>query len=185
MDTIFNIDLHLFYLLHNVAGKSAFGDALIIFFAEYYIFILFGIMIASIYKDYYLSPRRKFLLGSASVVLTIGGSYLVAQAIHYFYHRLRPLFALPIQHLLNESSYSFPSGHTIIIFSMATAAWKYSKRLAYFLYGSGLIVGIARVMAGVHYPLDILGGIILGIATGLVVQVLAKYSTKKINKVPQ
>jgi undecaprenyl-diphosphatase len=185
MTTIFTLDLHLFYFLHDLAGKSRIGDVLIIFFAEYYIFILFGVMLAFIYKDYYRSPRRKFLLGSASVILTIGGSYVVAQVIHYFYHHLRPLFALPIQHLLTESSYSFPSGHTIIIFGMATAAWVYAKPLAYFLYISGLIVGVARIMAGVHYPLDILGGIILGIATGLVVQVLALYITKKTNKILQ
>jgi undecaprenyl-diphosphatase len=185
MHTIFTTDLRVFYSLHGLAGKSALGDSLIIFFAKYYIFVLFGSMVGFIYKDYYLSPRRKFLLGTVSVILTIGGSYVVAQVIHYFYHHLRPLFALPIQHLLNESSYSFPSGHTIIIFGMATAALAYSKRLAYFLYASGLVVGVARVMAGVHYPLDILGGIILGIATGLVVQGWAKYITRKTNKALQ
>jgi undecaprenyl-diphosphatase len=43
-----------------------------------------------------------------------------------------------------------------------------NKRLAYFLYTAGLIVGIARVAGGVHYPSDILGGIILGIIIGFV-----------------
>lgn len=173
MSTLFSTDLRIFYALHNLAGQSAFGDMLIIFFAKYYIFILFGIMLGFIYKDYYLSPRRKFLFGVTAVLLTMGGSYVLAQVIHYFYHHLRPLFALPIQHLLNESSYSFPSSHTIIIFSMATAALSYSKRLAYFLYASGLVVGVARVMAGVHYPMDILGGIILGVLVGVLVRALS------------
>jgi len=36
------------------------------------------------------------------------------------------------------------------------------------LYASGLLIGIARIAAGVHYPLDILGGIILGTLTGYI-----------------
>ncbi len=185
MITLFSIDLHLFYALHNLAGQSALGDAVIVFFAKYYLFVLAGIMTGFIYKDYYISPRRKFLSGVSAVLLTVGASFVLAQIIYYFYHRARPFLALPIHHLLTESSYSFPSSHTIVIFSMATAALAYSKRLAYFLYISGFIVGAARVMAGVHYPLDILGGIILGTLMGLVVQVLAKSVTRQTNNALQ
>jgi undecaprenyl-diphosphatase len=100
-------------------------------------------------------------LGLAAIL-----TFLLAQFIRFIYPHPRPFLILNITHLLTESTSSFPSGHTIFIFGMAAVSSLYSRRLSYFMFVSGLIVGIARIIAGVHYPLDIIGGIIFGILTG-------------------
>ena len=98
----------------------------------------------------------------------------IAEAIRLFYHESRPFTALGISHLINDSTYSFPSGHTIFLFALGAATNFFNKKLAYFIYASALLIGFARVAGGVHYPSDIVGGIVLGAATGVCVYLAAQ-----------
>ena len=98
----------------------------------------------------------------------------VGSLIRFFYHHPRPFITLSLAHLINDNTYSFPSGHTIFMFGLATATYFFNKKLAYFLYASGLVIGLARIVGGIHYPSDILGGIMLGILIGFIVYKLWK-----------
>src|SRR3990170_3696626 len=61
-----------------------------------------------------------------------------------------------------SSEASFPSGHATFFFALAVIMLHVDKRwFKYFLTGA-IVVGIARVFVGVHYPLDILGGALVG-----------------------
>jgi undecaprenyl-diphosphatase len=71
--------------------------------------------------------------------------------------------------VLVDTAASFPSGHTIFMFALATGVWRINKRFGWWLYALGLLIGAARVAGGVHYPSDIVGGIVLGIATSFVI----------------
>ncbi|MGZ8741084.1 MAG: phosphatase PAP2 family protein [Gaiellaceae bacterium] len=64
---------------------------------------------------------------------------------------------------------SFPSGHAATSFAAATMLSFAFPRLAPFLYVLAAGVAFSRVYVGVHYPLDVLGGALLGvlIAAGL------------------
>ena len=56
-----------------------------------------------------------------------------------------------------------------------------NKKLARWLYVAGIAIGLARVAAGVHYPSDIIGGMILGILTGYLVHQSWVYLSRRIN----
>jgi undecaprenyl-diphosphatase len=66
-------------------------------------------------------------------------------------------------------SYSFPSGHATVSFACAVVLAAAVPRLAVPLYVLAAAIAWSRVVTGVHYPLDVLGGAVLGIAVGLLV----------------
>jgi len=63
-------------------------------------------------------------------------------------------------------SYSFPSAHAANHFGLAViliALFPMSRSLKYALYGWATLISLAQVYVGVHYPLDVLGGALIGI----------------------
>ncbi len=76
-----------------------------------------------------------------------------------------------------EDDLSFPSGHTALHFAAFTALTavllKDRKKWAWLLLIIPVIVGFTRIIRCVHYPSDVLGGMIIGIAAGLIGYVIA------------
>lgn len=71
-----------------------------------------------------------------------------------------------------EDDLSFPSGHTSLNFATFTALAavliKEKKKWAWSLMIIPIIVGCTRIIRCVHYPSDVVGGMIIGIIAGLI-----------------
>ncbi|MDQ5957328.1 MAG: hypothetical protein QG614_303 [Patescibacteria group bacterium] len=150
-------------------------DTLIIFVGKYLIFI------APIFLLYYIWTRdertkaikESLLIGIGSVV-----GWGVSNIIKNILKIPRPELASDVL-FKNESLYSFPSGHTTFFFTLGTVMYFYHKKTAIIIFILGAMVGCARVLMGVHFPVDIFGGATLGIIVGLAIQIIkAKFLTK-------
>ncbi len=62
---------------------------------------------------------------------------------------------------------SFPATATALAFAQAFAVFLFNRRIGAIMLILSLYLGFARVMAGVHFPLDIVGGLLLGLSAAL------------------
>jgi undecaprenyl-diphosphatase len=71
---------------------------------------------------------------------------------------------------------SFPSDHAILVGALTVGLWALSQRLDVGLAFVGFTVVVARVYIGVHYPSNLIGGVLLGALVGAAVRRVAKHA---------
>lgn len=64
------------------------------------------------------------------------------------------------------NEYSFPSGHTLSSFIASTVIYLNNKRLGIYAYVLASLIAFSRLYLYVHFPTDIIGGIVLGLCLG-------------------
>lgn len=156
------LDTQLFYLLNNLAGQSRVFDSIVVFLASYLAYILVALFLALVFFSQY--PRRKkweivLVTGTSAVIARLG----VTELIRFLYPRPRPFSVLPVHQLLTDTAWSFPSGHATFFFAMATAIYFYNKKWGIGFFIATILITVSRVIAGVHYPSDIIGGALIGV----------------------
>jgi len=57
---------------------------------------------------------------------------------------------------------SFPSEHSAAAWALATTIWFHSKKLGFWFMAGAVGVSMGRILSGVHYPVDVVGGIVIG-----------------------
>lgn len=109
--------------------------------------------------------------GFIILMLSLGICFLlVDNFLKEAFARSRPFWDIPGARLLIEAprDFSFPSGHAATSFAAALVLhWFYKgKSWAFFLVAA--VVAFSRVYVGVHYPLDVLAGSVVGAICGFI-----------------
>lgn len=162
------LDVTLFYIFNNLAGKFRFFDILTIFLASYLQYLLVAIFVLFLYFSAY-SKRDKLYIFCTTIVSVIIARFGITEIIRFLYHRPRPFITHHVYQLFAENDWSFPSGHSAFFFAMATAIYFYNKKWGIGFFIAAILMNLSRIIAGVHYPSDILGGVIVGVFTAYVV----------------
>ena len=118
------------------------------------------------YRDARLKLACVSGLASAAVAL------LANQAVAHLWERPRPFIDHPVlTHLLSAPSPdpSFPSDHAAAAFAIAVAVFVFSRRAGALFLAAAVLIGVSRVALGMHYPSDVLAGMVVGSAAALLV----------------
>ena len=128
--------------------------------------------------------RRTRKAGFAMAVALV----LYMAAGHFF---LKPLFARPRPCDVNTAitilvkrphGHSFPSGHTASAFAAAFALWLQNRKLGVPALVLAAFIAFTRLYLYVHFPTDVLGGAVLGIALGAAASAFANYMANRKKK---
>lgn len=166
IDQLLQIDNYIFFLINNSQNHSGLLDLLALLlsgvgsFGLIWLVIGFVVFIREEHKDH----RFIYLLFTAAC-----SAYVLAEIL------LKPLFGRLRPEILNgaylvqggdASSYSFPSGHATIAFTLAVVLGFKEPKIRFLLYILASLISLSRVYLGKHFPSDIIAGAILGYLIG-------------------
>ena len=99
-------------------------------------------------------------------------AWMIAQIIKRLLPYPRPFLinGKPPLTITSETDGSFPSAHAALAFGLATTIWLHDRKVGWLYLILACVIGIARVLANVHFPVDILGGDLVGIITSFAVE---------------
>jgi undecaprenyl-diphosphatase len=86
----------------------------------------------------------------------------------------------------NPWDYSFPSGHTMHSVIAATIIYRGNRKMGIAAYALASIIAFSRLYLYVHYPTDILGGILIGVIIAIsVIAIYDKLMCRKWESLPK
>ncbi|WP_405268160.1 phosphatase PAP2 family protein [Methanobrevibacter sp.] len=168
-----NLNTEIFYLINNDLSNPIFDLIMPPFtnlggFVGLLILCIMAILICKHYnKEDYLKISKLCLY---ALLLSAG----IALCLKLCIIENRPFTTLSHVHQLVVPSEpnSFPSGHTSSTFSVVTILvheFRQKKLLVSILIIFSILLAFSRVYCGVHYPLDVVVGAIVGIVSGILV----------------
>lgn len=109
--------------------------------------------------------KNLFVNGLVIFAIPAGIAILISESISAIYVRQRPFVADSHVKLLvpHGADGGMPSHHIVFMVTLVVSIYFYDRRFATFLALLTVLTGIARVVAGIHYPSDIIVGAILGV----------------------
>lgn len=157
---LLNLDQSWLVALNNFGSSSKFTRLIFKISGEYLIYI-FPIILIVLW--FWQQSAKKVALRAA--LAGIIAWLLISRIIGILVARPRPFESGQIKELFfHRPTYSFPSDHAAFLFAVSLSFWLSGyKKLSIFSFILAIIISFARIAAGIHYPLDIIVGAVLGI----------------------
>lgn len=169
---LYSIDLMIFYFFNHTISLPILDKffSLITSVNNWYVayIILLGI-------SWTKGGKRGKIAVVGVILLVIASDQTGYRLLKEFFARPRPCDILSdvITPIGCTGTYSFPSNHALNNFAAAFFFYKLFPKLKWILFITAGLVAISRVYLGLHYPSDIIGGALIGIAFGYIFSELA------------
>lgn len=128
---------------------------LTVFFADY---AIFGLLFTPLFL--WLAKAKEIALHS---ILSAFSAWAIGQFIKDFFYLPRPFLTTgqtPVAGYFSGGS--FPSNHTAAAFAIAVSVALHHRRFGLVLLVLASLIGLSRILGGVHYPADVVGGVVIG-----------------------
>lgn len=163
----------LFLSIYHLSGDIPLLDSLMILITNYALYLIYILIIVlAIPKN---STGRKTLL---LIITTFVIASIATKVLRIVVIEDRPFVTLDIQPLIeNVRPKSFPSLHTLYSWIPVFGLWVMKSKLTWLFAMIASVISFSRIYLGVHYPFDIVGGIVVAGLSCL----FAKYLLKRLN----
>jgi len=171
------IDWTLFRLANSLAGRSPVLDTVIRLLMNDYALttVLVLLPFALWFSGRSPAERERHQRAVLSTLVALVMANLTVKAVNLVYWRWRPFTFHDVTLLFyHPSDSSFPSNAATVGFCIATSIWLFDRKMGAVLYVIAALFGVSRIVGGVHYPTDILGGMLIG---GLFAYLVARRMT--------
>lgn len=129
-----------------------------------------------IFQNKNMLKREGFTIAVALIIFCVLGLLILKPIIA----RPRPFVAQGVDILIKEPmGFSFPSGHTGSSFAAASVIYFYNKKRGLLVLILATLIAFSRMYLFVHYPSDIVGGLILGIISSRIAIKITNEMLKK------
>ena len=121
-----------------------------------------------------LAVKSRRRCGAMLCAALAADGILINLVIKNIVHRERPIWISPPLDILVKipTDYSFPSGHTAAGFAAAAVLLYYDRRIGIPVLAFSCVMAFSRMYLYVHFPSDVLGGVLIGSAIGVIMIVL-------------
>lgn len=180
MDSLILFDIEMMRFLNLTLSNPVFDAIMPIITSELFVRSILVVAIVMIFWKGGKYGRITALLAVLAVILS---DQLSSQLIKPLVGRIRPCHDLDWVNLLVNcsSGKSFPSSHATNSFAQAVLwSCRYPK-IKWGAYSLAALIAFSRISVGVHYPVDVSAGALLGAISGLTILVIYKYGISRIS----
>src|SRR5579884_3504138 len=165
-----SLDFHLEHDLNRYAGHHHTVDVIAKHVAESQVEV--AVVVLAVIVFGWFTRRNALVLGGLAALAAAAIGLLGNVVVSALWFRKRPFVAHPhVVHLIvhHPADASFPSDHAAALAGITVAFLAFAWRLGVVALVWTLLVGLARVYVGEHYPGDVVGGYAIGVVAGLLV----------------
>lgn len=183
MDQLVALDMSWFHDVNMWAGHWAWLDLFMVLMTKFGVVLLIAYAVLLCFRG--KTPEKLYQNRVTAIVAVLAAvlALLMNEVIGHFIFRNRPFIDCTVNLLVyHDATNSFPSNHAAGSLAMAMVIYFRRYWGGRFVMAIALLICFSRVFVGVHYPLDVVVGIVVGIVSA---SIMMEVASRQINMIWQ